>query len=97
MRFVLAGSSGFLGTALRDRLARDGHEVVRLVRSEAATPSESRWDPSAGVVDTDVLASADVVVNLAGAPLVRWPWNAAYRRKMLPVYTRRSLGTGSTP
>jgi uncharacterized protein (TIGR01777 family) len=82
MRFVLAGSSGFLGTALRDRLARDGHEVVRLVRSEAGTPSESRWDPSAGVVDTDVLASADVVVNLAGAPLIRWPWNAAYRRTL---------------
>ena len=32
MRFVLAGASGLLGTAWRDHLAQQGHEVVRLVR-----------------------------------------------------------------
>ena len=37
MRFVLAGASGFLGTAWRDHLARQGHEVVRLVRGEASS------------------------------------------------------------
>ena len=79
----LAGSSGFLGTALRDRLAREGHEVVRLVRGEAATPSESHWDPSAGLVDADLLASADVVVNLSGAPIAHWPWTPSYRRTLL--------------
>jgi uncharacterized protein (TIGR01777 family) len=82
MRFVLAGSSGFLGTALRDRLARDGHEVFRLVRGDTGTPTESHWDPSAGLVDADLLAAADVVVNLAGAPLIHWPWTQAYRRTL---------------
>jgi uncharacterized protein len=38
MRVVLAGASGFLGTAWRDHLAREGHEVVRLVRGDAHWP-----------------------------------------------------------
>jgi uncharacterized protein len=78
MRYVIAGSSGFLGTALREAFARDGHEVVRLLRGDSPSPADSRWDPSSGQVDLDVIASADVVVNLAGAPLAR-PWTASQR------------------
>ena len=40
MRFLLAGASGFLGSALRVRLAEEGHEVVRLVRRTPATAAE---------------------------------------------------------
>lgn len=79
----MAGSSGFLGTALRDRLAREGHEVVRLVRGPAGTPSESSWDPYAGRVDDDVVGSADAVVNLGGASFTHWPWTEAYKRQIL--------------
>src|SRR4029077_5371098 len=35
MKVVITGSSGLVGTALTDSLARDGHMVVRLVRSGA--------------------------------------------------------------
>jgi uncharacterized protein len=87
VRYVVAGSSGFLGTALRGRLAEAGHEVVRLVRRPAASASESTWDPYAGEVDTDLVAGADVVVSLAGANLTRWPWTAAYRRRLLESRT----------
>lgn len=104
MRVVVAGSSGFLGTALRDRLARDRHEVLRLVRGSASTPTESQWDPYAGLVDTDLLASADAVVNLSGAPIVRWPWTESYRQAILTSRTAatRTLAetiarTGATP
>jgi uncharacterized protein (TIGR01777 family) len=83
VRYVIAGSSGFLGTALRARLARDGHDVTRLVRRAAASASESSWDPYAGTVDADLIASADVVINLAGVSLARWPWTESYRRKIL--------------
>ena len=51
MKWLLAGASGFLGNALRVRLASEGHEVVRLVRREPATSTEFRWDPYAGEVD----------------------------------------------
>jgi uncharacterized protein (TIGR01777 family) len=83
VRYVIAGSSGFLGTALRARLARDGHDVTRLVRRPAGSPSESSWDPYAGTVDPDLVASADVVINLAGVSLVHWPWTERYRGQIL--------------
>jgi uncharacterized protein len=94
MRFVIAGSSGFLGTALRERLARDGHEVIRLVRGEPPSSSASRWDPTSGQVDRSVIESADVVVNLAGSPIVR-PWTARRRDSIMSsrVLTTRTLAT----
>jgi uncharacterized protein (TIGR01777 family) len=93
MRFVIAGASGFLGRALRDRLARDGHEVVRLVRRDAQSANESRWDPSRGVVEPQVVESADVVVNLAGASFVRWPLTEGYKQEFRDsrVLTTRTL------
>jgi uncharacterized protein len=93
MRIVLAGASGFLGTAWRDHLAREGHEVVRLVRGEALSGSESHWDPYSGQVDRSVVESADVVANLAGAPLAHWPWTKSYQRTFTDsrVATTRTL------
>ena len=67
MKFLLAGASGFLGSALRVRLAEEGHDVVRLVRREPATASEVHWRPDAGEVDLSAFSGVDVVVNLAGA------------------------------
>lgn len=93
MRVVVAGSSGFLGTALRDRLARDGHDVLRLVRGTAATPTESAWNPYGGQVDDELISSADVVVNLAGTPIAHWPWTESYKRTLVEsrVATTRTL------
>ena len=95
MRFVLAGASGFLGTAWRDHLAREGHEVVRLVRGEAMSANESSWDPYAGQVDRAVIESADVVACLSGANLAHFPWNESYRKTFLTSRraTTRTLAT----
>jgi len=92
MRVVLAGGSGFLGSAWRDHLARNGHEVVRLVRGEALSGGESHWDPYAGQVDRAVIESADVVANLAGAPLEHWPWTSSYRH----TFTQSRVATTRT-
>lgn len=96
MLFVLAGASGFLGTTWRDHLAREGHEVVRLVRGEALSAQEQHWDPYADGSDPALVRlvdRADVVVNLAGAPLAHWPWTASYKRTFLDsrVATTRTL------
>ncbi|CAA9346800.1 MAG: Cell division inhibitor [uncultured Nocardioidaceae bacterium] len=84
MRFVVAGASGFLGSAWCRSLRATGHDVVTLVRREPTSADERRWDPYAGdpvaAVDTQLVASADVVANLAGAPLAHWPWTEAYKR-----------------
>jgi uncharacterized protein (TIGR01777 family) len=93
MRFVMAGASGFLGTTWRDHLAQQGHEVVRLVRGEAASSQESHWEPDRGYVDPEVIERADVVANVAGAPLAHWPWTDTYKRTFIDsrVLTTRTL------
>ena len=93
MRFLIAGASGFLGRAWASYLTSHGHEVVRLVRSDASGPDEARWDPYTATLDADLVESADVVANLAGAPLAHWPWTESYKRTFLDsrVVTTRVL------
>lgn len=83
MHIVMAGASGFLGTALRAHLSLAGHTVTQLVRGEPTTPSQVQWDPYASELDAAVLDGADTVINLAGAPLAHWPWTASYRQRIL--------------
>lgn len=92
MRILMAGASGFLGTALRSHLTLAGHDVTQLVRGEPSTPDQVRWDPYRGVLDPAAVASSDAVINLAGAPIAHWPWTSGYKRKIL----ESRLATGRT-
>jgi uncharacterized protein (TIGR01777 family) len=42
-----------------------------------------RWDPYRTELDLAQVDAADVVVNLAGAKVERWPWTASYRQQLL--------------
>lgn len=97
MRIVVAGASGFLGQAWREHLLGEGHEVVQLVRRPPRSSDESRWDPYADTpaarLDQAVVDQADVVANLAGAPIAHWPWTASYKATLRDsrVLTTRAL------
>lgn len=81
--WLLSGGSGFLGTALRVRLATEGHQVLRLVRREPATATEVRWSPGHAELDPAVLDGVDVVVNLSGAGVFERPWTSERRELLL--------------
>ncbi len=83
MDVVVAGSQGFLGTALVARLRKNGHSVRRLVRRPPRQASERAWDPASGHLDPAVFDGADAVVNLAGAGVGDHRWTAAYKRTIL--------------
>jgi uncharacterized protein (TIGR01777 family) len=83
MRYLLAGGSGFLGMALRVRLATEGHEVVRLVRRQPAMAREFGWYPDSGGLDREALEGVDVVVNLCGAGVADRPWTKSRRELLL--------------
>jgi uncharacterized protein (TIGR01777 family) len=89
VRIAITGSSGMIGTALRTRLAAEGHAVVRVVRGEAK-PGSISWDPTGGRLDPNDLEGLDAVVNLAGAGIGDHRWTAKYRRT---VIDSRRLGT----
>jgi uncharacterized protein (TIGR01777 family) len=81
MRFLVAGSSGFLGTQLREHLTGRGHEVVRLVRRPPG-PGEVQWSPYDGSVDVAAVEAADVVVNLAGSATLGNPHSRTWAREL---------------
>ena len=77
---AITGSSGLIGSALRQRLDQGGHRVLRLVRGEATGPEDRVWDPAAGRLDPAALEGVDAVVNLAGAGIGDRRWSAEQKR-----------------
>ncbi len=82
MRFLIAGSSGFLGTRLREELGRRGHDVTALVRRPPGA-GEVRWDPYAASLGVEVVDNHDVVVNLAGSPTLGNPHSKKWAEKVM--------------
>ncbi len=82
MRIVVAGSSGVLGRDIVAELSRSGHEVVRLVRRPAADVNEITWDPYGPAFDAEIVAKADAVLNLCGAPVAGARWTPAYKAEL---------------
>ncbi len=66
MRVAVAGSSGFLGTALLPRLRARG-------------PEEVTWRPGEAELDPAALAGVDTVINLAGVGVGDRRWNPGYQ------------------
>jgi uncharacterized protein (TIGR01777 family) len=90
MKVLVSGSSGLIGSALVDRLRRDGHVVVRLVRGVSDAPDRVGWDPRAGSIDVAALEGFDGVVHLAGAPVAASRWSKRVKQRIL---ASRVLGT----
>ncbi|MCC2643985.1 MAG: yfcH [Nitrospira sp.] len=87
MKIIVTGGTGFIGRALINELAGQRHEVVVLTR-KAGRPSRSvlrfvEWDArSAGPWQTE-LASAHVVINLAGEPIADGRWTESRKQLLL--------------
>jgi uncharacterized protein (TIGR01777 family) len=85
-RVVVAGGSGYIGTALVAALEAGGHEVVVLTRSPETRLSTGRavcWDPAGDGPWQKELAGAAAVVNLAGSSIGKGPWTTARRAEIL--------------
>lgn len=86
--YVVAGSSGFIGTALVAALESDGHRVVRLVRRPPEHADEVLWNPALGATGAsrelrEALEGVHAVVNLAGAGVAEKRWDDRWKRAIL--------------
>ncbi len=88
MEIVIAGSSGLIGTALRESLTASGHRPIRLVRRPPRPGSdEIEWDPAGARLDRDAISGAGAVINLAGAGIGDRRWTDEYRRTLVESRT----------
>src|SRR5215831_5721009 len=85
MKILMTGSTGLVGSALVDALAREGHTVCRLVRPQTRAEGGTRgafdvaWNPQTGELG-GAAVGADAVVNLAGASVAEGRWTETRKR-----------------
>jgi uncharacterized protein (TIGR01777 family) len=73
MKILVTGASGLVGSSLVPYMESKGHEVVRLVRSQAGA-GELRWNPEKGIETPAQLEGFDAVVHLAGENVSEGRW-----------------------
>ncbi|OKL54892.1 TIGR01777 family protein [Bowdeniella nasicola] len=82
-RLIIAGASGFLGTALTALAHERGWDVTHLVRRAPRSAREILWDPAAGKLHAPQLAGADAIVCLSGAGIADRPWTPGRQREII--------------
>ena len=83
MNILIAGGSGFIGTALTKSLEQDGHKVFILTRSQPKNASQIQWDGKTTNGWGDRVNEMDAVVNLTGYGLEHWPWTQAKKQRFI--------------
>ncbi|MGT2459212.1 TIGR01777 family oxidoreductase [Cupriavidus basilensis] len=93
--FLLTGGTGFIGQALVRALLADGHRVTIWARNPrvASQLFDGRAACVGALAELDPATRFDVVVNLAGAPILGSRWSAARKRSLVEsrVGTTRAL------
>jgi uncharacterized protein len=83
MKILIAGGSGFIGTALGKLLTQELHEVFILTRRTPKQASEIQWDGRTSHGWGHFMNEMDAVVNLTGFGLEHWPWTKRQKQKFL--------------
>lgn len=89
MKIVIAGGSGFLGTALSRTLTAEKHDVAILTRQTSnKSPANSRlsfvqWNPNGNAGPwAKAMEGATAIVNLAGESIAAKRWSTAQKQKL---------------
>lgn len=83
MRVLIAGGSGFLGTALKNSLIKANHDVFILTRQAAKDVHEIQWDGKTPNGWGTRINEMDAVVNLTGFGLEHWPWTKRQKQRFI--------------
>jgi len=87
-KVLITGGTGLVGTALTTLLVEKGYSVTILTRDENRTSLNSNitysyWDINKGIINQELLLSANYIVHLAGAGIADKPWSAKRKKAIL--------------
>lgn len=86
MEIVVAGASGFIGSAFLDYANSKGWQIRQLVRRlpkpSTATVTQYQWDPDRRILDPQILVGTDAIICLSGAGIANHYWNKSYRKTL---------------
>ena len=83
MKVLIAGGSGFLGTALINSLRHDNHKVIALTRRPPQNSDQTHWDGKTMDGWGYLVNEVDAVVHLTGFGLEHWPWTPTQKQKFI--------------
>jgi uncharacterized protein (TIGR01777 family) len=83
MKVLIAGGSGFMGSALMQSLQTAGHTVWILSRRAANGPNILHWDGAALDGWSERVRDMDAVINVTGYGLEHWLWTKSRKQKFL--------------
>ena len=88
LRVLVSGSTGLIGRRIVAERRAAGDVVVPLVRGDAAA-NEVHWNPGAETLNPAAVSGFDVVIHLAGEPVLG-RWTADKKRR---IFESRARGT----
>jgi uncharacterized protein (TIGR01777 family) len=98
MKLMITGATGFIGSALLERLRRQAHSLVLLSRKPRRSQSRATeqwitWDPGRAGEWQHAVDGADGIVNLAGESIAakRWSKSQKERLRRSRIDTTRAL------
>src|SRR5919108_4003244 len=98
MKLVIAGGTGFIGSALCAKLLEKGHALTILTRSSPPSPGSGnkrwlRWSPGSAGEWEKAVNGSDGVINLAGESIAARRWTPEQKREIRSsrIATTRSL------
>lgn len=88
---LITGSSGFLGSALKQALRLKGYQIIELTRQKS-NPAKNifNWSIENNTWDVPNQIEIHGVIHLAGAGIIDWLWTAKYFEE---IRKSRVLGT----
>jgi len=89
VKILVSGASGFIGSALTDKLVSSGHRVISLTRQPVSAGQDAvNWDPAGGRLEKRDLVGIDAVVHLAGESIGDHRWTETRKARVLDSRVR---------
>lgn len=81
MNILIAGGTGFLGSALTASLQADGHRITILTRQKPRAANHIQWDGQSADGWGRIVNEMDALINLSGYSLDHGPWTTQRKRQ----------------